>query len=184
MKLNKIKKAFTLIELLVWMSIITIIIVWSTNIDYNRMNDKQKLEMFSHTIKANFEKIRNNTVAWKWVWNNLDIPDKWKIEYSKTNNWTIQSSFFDWVDWSTPPENLMFQPNYYISDIKCIQVDWTVNEIITWSEKAIIEFDWIYLKLSWDCINSTSKILELTIKYKIDTKVIQINSLNWLFHIK
>jgi hypothetical protein len=38
------------------------------------------------------------------------------------------------------------------------------------------------MSLSWSC-DSTTKILEVTIKRKADTKKIQINTLNWLIEI-
>ncbi len=183
MHFNKIKKAFTLIELLVWMSILTIIILWTTSIDYNRINNKQQLEFFTYSIKTNFETIRNSTLAWKWIWTNLDIPEKWKIEYSKTNSWMIQSSSYDWSTW-TLQDDLLFKPGFYISEINCLKIDWSNDWSITLSGSVV--FEWLQIKLdTWsDCNSNTSKILELIMKYKYDTKNIQINTLNWLIEIK
>ena len=184
MHFNKIKKAFTLIELLVGMSILTIIILWTTSIDYNRINNKQQLEFFTYSIKTNFETIRNSTLAWKWIWVNLDIPEKWKIEYSKTNSWMIQSSSYNGSTWEIQ-ENLFFKPGFSISKIYCLDINWDNSwEIFTWT--WIIEFEWINIKLNTDsiCDSDTSKILELVMKYKYDTKNIQINTLNWLIEIK
>jgi len=64
MNLEKIKKAFTLIELLVWISVMSIIILWVTSIDYNRLSQDQKLDIFTNDVKSNFERIRNNSLAW------------------------------------------------------------------------------------------------------------------------
>jgi prepilin-type N-terminal cleavage/methylation domain-containing protein len=181
---GKIKKAFTLIELLVWIAIISILIIWATSIDYNRLSNKQKLELFTNSIKSNFETIRNSSLAWKWIWPTLEIPKKWKIDYSNTNSWTIISSIsLDWNIW-TNNEKIKFDPWYYISQIKCFQLDWLTedDEIISWT--WTIEFEWINITLAWDCNANTSKILELSIKNNTDTKKIQFNTLNWLAEIK
>lgn len=181
----KIKKAFTLIELLVWISIITMIIMWATSIDYNRLSQKQKLEIFTNNIKANFETIRNSSLSWKWIWLDLDIPKKWKIEYSKTNSWVIQSSTYNWDVWSSN-NNLQFPIWFYISKINCLTINWAIiYENISWT--WTIEFTWSNMILTWEtweCPSNRSKILEIYITHTVNTKKITFNVLNWLVEIK
>lgn len=183
---GKIKKAFTLIELLVWIAIISILLIWVTSIDYNRLNNKQKLEIFTNNIKTNFENIRNNKLAWKWVWTDLAVPQKWKIDYSNTSSWTIISSYsLDWTTWFNY-KSITFEKWFYISKISCLQLDWTTEdtEITSWTWTWTIEFSWNNVNLSWDCIAITSQILELTVKNNTDSKKLLINTLNWLAEIK
>ncbi len=181
------KKAVTLIELLVWIWIISILALWMSSINFNRLNSKQKLELFTNSIKINYEEIRNNALAWKWIWTDLEVPKKWKIDYSMNNSWTIITSKLssNWIDWEIFNGNnwIVFQSGYYISNIKCFKSTWEEeNELLstlTWT----IEFEWINIKLWWNC-NSGSRILELKIKNKTDEKILKINTLNWLIETK
>lgn len=177
-------KAFTLIELLVWITIISIIILWATNIDYNRLSQKQKLEIFTNNIKSDFERIRNNSLAWKWIWTSLDIPNKWKLEYSKSSSWTVttSTSLDNWATWSPYKNNIDFQPGYNISQIRCLELDWTFIENLNSTETWSIEIEWSNINLN--CTIGNPKILELSINFRQDTEIITINSLNWLVEIK
>lgn len=178
------KIAFTLIELLVAITIITIMALWVSSLDFNRLSWKQKLEIFTNNVKTNYESIRNNALSWKWIWNNLDIPKKWKIDFSKSNSWTIITSYSnDWTIWNTY-NNTSFQNSYQILSIRCLKNNWTLDNVLnTWT--WTIELSWINTTLWWDCSNNTSKILEITFRNKTyDTKKLEINTLNWLVSTK
>ena len=185
MKLKNKNKAFTLIELLVWISIISIIILWSTSIDYNRLSIKQKTSIFSNSIKSNFETIRNNALTWKWIWINLDVPKNIKIEYSNTSTTGSLSvtSSIDWIIW-TPYiyDSINFEEGYNIWTMNCLQLDWSTDSVITWWTWTII-FEWINITLTWACINN-EKILEIPIRYRSETKILHINVVNWLTEFK
>lgn len=183
MILQKTKWAFTLIELMVAIAIMSIIIIWAANIDYNKLNQKQELEIFTNNIKSDFERIRNNSLVWKWIWTDLVIPEKWVIKYSKSNSWTIITTSYNWAT-ILNSENKLFKKNMSISAIRCLRLDWSEDYIIPISETGSLIIEWNNIKLKWDCFTSTSKILELTISNRIDTKIIEINSLNWLVEIK
>ena len=181
MKLLKRHIAFTLVELMVWITLIGILIVWTSNIDFNRLNSKQNLEIFTNNLKNNIEKIRNNSLSGKWILSNSYVPEKWKIEYSTSNSWTIISSTYNWTDWTKYEEN-NFLNGYNISKINCLQINKTVDEDIS-SSTWTIEFEWSKLKLNW-CTNTSSKILEIVVNYRWYKKILQVNSLNWLIEIK
>lgn len=184
MNSKKIKQAFTLIELLVWITILSIILLSASNMNFNRLNIKQELEIFTNNIKSNFETIRNSSLSWKWIWNDIILPEKWKIEYSTTSSWTIINSAFDWTDWSPINITPLFRTGFSISKIRCLQLDLTENDDLTTSWSWIIEFVWSNMILAWDCTPDTSKVLELTIKNKYETEVLLINTLNWLAELK
>ncbi len=177
---KKIKKAFTLIELLVWITLITILALWATNLNFNRLNTKQELDIFVNKIKSNYETIRNSSMSWKWVWTDLILPEKWKIEYSLANSWTILNSSLSWSIWT--PYNLtpLFKKWFSISQIRCLQLDLSTSTTTnTWT----IEFIWSNISLTWSC-TTPYKILELTIKNKYEEDILLINALNWLSEIQ
>ena len=180
---KKGKTAFTLIELMVWISILSIIIMGASNIDYNRLSQKQRLEIFTNNIKSEFERIRNNSLAWKWVWVSLNIPETWQVDYSLSNSWTIISKAYSWTN-ILSAENILFQNRLHISKIRCLKLDLTENYIIPNTETGSLIIKWSHIKLWWNCTNNTSKILEITVSDRINTKKIIINSLNWLVEIK
>lgn len=178
---NKNIKAFTLIELLVWIAIISILLLSASSIDFNRLNSKQKLEIFTNEIKTNFERVRNNSLAWKWVWTNLIIPDKWVIEYSKTNSWTVTTKAYSWSS-IISSENLLFKDKIYISQIKYWNINqWPITELSSWT--WIIEIIWWNLNLTWS-INSNNKLLQIEVTNKLNSWTILINTVNWLVEIK
>lgn len=175
-------KAFTLIELLVWIAIISIIILGSSSLNFNRLNNRQQLDIFTNKIKSNYEEIRNNSLSWKWVlsWWNLINPVKWRIQYSKSNSWTLINNYsINWTTWLNINNGPIFNNWYEISKIECQKIDWTVTtDITSWTWE--IEFIWDEINLQWDCNTWSPKIIELTIKYKWEQKVITINALSWL----
>lgn len=181
MKTKKQKKAFTLIELLVRITLISILAIWISSVDYNRLNNKAKLDMFTNEIKTHFERVRNNALSGKWIWANLNVPEKWKIEYSLANSWTIISQTYNWTSWENY-EDIDFKNLYEIWNWRCLDLNQLNPEnISTWT--WIIEFSWINISLTWSCSNN-SKILELTIKSKADSKILQFNTMNWLAEIQ
>jgi len=192
MIIYKNNNAFTLIELMIWITILWILALAISNIDFNRLSNSQKLDIFAWKIKNSYETIRNNALSWKWIWPNLVVPDKWTIDFSKSNSWTILSKAYSWTtnSWTTELYNSQIDIpyDYNISSIKCweyLQNRTLYNEMTnTWT----IEFNWINIKLNTNldinCDANKDKILELTIKNKQETKIININTLNWLVEIK
>ena len=180
--LNKLK-AFTIIEMILVILIIWIITVWITKINFNNISWKQRIEIFSNKIKSNFENIRNDSLLWKWIWENLIVPEMWKIEIW---NWWLTSSYLSW-SWYTYEEYTLPLENFYeIHSTKCLNINWEIieNEIWTWT----IIIEWSNLSFSWAlwlCINPSSKIFQFNIEYQNNfEKKLSINILNWLLEIK
>lgn len=185
-KQNSIR-AFTLIELIVWITIIIILLLWTTQIDFNRLSQKQELEILTNNIKSNFEILRNNSLSWKWIWTSLIVPDSWMFEISNSNSWTVANSYLSWGTWYNYENQLIFKNWLYISWLKCLELDKTLDDdlLSTWTWWII--FKWWNLTLTWSCntISEDAKILEIEIKNnKSDTKTLQINMLNWLAEAK
>ena len=179
--------AFTLIELMVVIAIIAILILGSNFLNFNKVSNKQKLDTKTIRIVSQIEEIRNNSLLWKWIWTELVVPEKYKIDFSTSWSWVIKAQYFSWsyIDYNFDKE-ISFSNNFdSISEIKCFKLnnstsENTFNSWSNWTWTILIE--WANMSLSWSC-DSTTKILELTIKRKANTKKIQINTLNWLIEI-
>ena len=181
--------AFTLIELMVVIAIIAILILGSNFLSFNKVSNKQKLETNVIRINSHFEEIRNNALLWKWIWTNLFVPEEYKIEFSTTWSWIIKNTYLSWwiyYDYNLFEKNINFSDRFdSISEIKCFKLNTLTaeNTFNSWSTNTwTIFIKWANMTLSWSC-NATTKILEVTIKRKNDTKKIQINTLNWLIEI-
>jgi len=159
-----------------------------SNINFNRLSSKQKLDNFVWKVKTNLEDIRNNALLWKGVWNNLEIPAKWKIHFSTNNSWTILSEAFNESGSIISSTNLFFQKDMEINKIKCWELFKPKSSYRLLNSTWTIEFNWINIKLdlTWntDCNQNKDKILELIINNKTDNQVLEINTVNWLIEVK
>lgn len=193
-KNNKSQKAFTLIELLVIIAIIWTIILWTNLMSFNNISNKQELDTKIIKISSNIELIRNNSLLWKWIWTNLIVPEKYKIDFSTSWSGIIKTYYYSWaisdyVDYTFYDKEIDFSNKFEkISNIKCLDLKQTTENELTSSETWSIIIEWAKLTLSWSCTSNPldidKKILEIEIKRKSDTKKIQINTLNWLIEIK
>ena len=182
---KKLNNAFTLIELLIVISIIAIII-WGINfLNFNKHWNKYKLETKAIKIVSQIEEIRNNALLWKWIWTDLFVPEKYKIDFSTSWSWIISTQYLSWtyLDYNLFNKRIEFLNDFSsISEVKCLKLDKSLWNSLTNTQTWTIFIKWANMSLSWSC-DSTTKILELNIKRKSDTKKIQINTLNWLIEI-
>lgn len=169
--------AFTLIELLVWISIIGIILLGTSNINFNSSTNRQKLEIFNNHISAEIERVRNNALIWKWVWVSLTVPEEWKIDFSTNNSWTIITSYLSWT-W-IQDKNFNFTEWRTLSNIKCIELNWASEYILPSTETWTIIFEWWSYNLGPDCWTYNSK-LEIETSYKWLNKTVNFDTVNWL----
>lgn len=160
MKNNKNINGFTIMELMIAITIIWIIFIWSTNINFKYISDRQKLEIFTNKIISEIERIRNNSLIWKWIWTTLIVPEKWKIEFNSwwnwTSTWNIITSYYNWSIW-IQENNLKIEKLTNINKVDCIDVSWLVlplNNTQTWT----IIFEWWKYNLLWDCPSNYSNI--------------------------
>ena len=172
--------AFTLIELMVVIAIIWITILWATSIDFNRISDAQRSEIFTNNIVAKIETVRNNALIGKWIWASLETPNNWSIEISSSS---INTSYDIWAGpVNSSDQSLNITSPYEVNSLKCLSLDKTSEVDITWSP-ATLSFAWNNLSFIWGCNNDEYKILEITTLYKTHEKVISINTLSWLIEI-
>ncbi len=177
MHLKNKNKAFTVMELLVVITLIIIMIAWASNINFNSSTSKQRLEIFTNKVISQIETIRTNDLVWKAElnWVDLEIPDKWIIEVSSSNSWSIITKIEK--SWTQEVINkLELEQWYSISEITCSTNNWTPTTTNTWT---IIFEKWNYI-IDWIGCNSWENTIRIKTKFLSDEKNIYFDSVNWL----
>ncbi|MDD3145645.1 MAG: prepilin-type N-terminal cleavage/methylation domain-containing protein [Candidatus Gracilibacteria bacterium] len=141
MKINKNINGFTIIELLVAIAIVVTIVIGSNNISFKYVSDKQNLEIFTNKVISEIERIRNNSLIGKGIGTNLDVPEKWKIEFNSgwngTSSGNIVSSYYDGTSWINE-NNLKMDKLIEIKKVKCIDVNGVISSLTSSQTGAIL----------------------------------------------
>jgi len=167
-------KAFTIIELLIAIAIIWIIVIWISNLNFNNISDKQRMDSFYYKIKSEIETIKNNSLIWKAIDSNMKVPKEWKIDFaSGSTNINISYSWATWTNY----KNINIEKFYKIKAINCINLSWSTWSL-SWNTWSII-INWANLSLSW-CSSSNYKTLIITTWYKEFEKKLEINTVSWV----
>jgi prepilin-type N-terminal cleavage/methylation domain-containing protein len=173
-------KWFTLIELLVTITIIWILAFWASQINFNRLSDKQKSLILSNDVFSSIESVRNNSLLWKWILTWLTTPEKSIINLQTDWSWSIKINYFSWVLSTTPMLSqtwITFWNFSSLSKIICNTSDLSDSGSVANLDLVI---EWSSLSLSW-CTTSTSwTILDIKTKYKTFEETIRINSISWI----
>ena len=176
MKKQKIP-GFTLIELMIVISLISIVILSASNINFKKISDKQKLEGFFYQIKTNIETTTNNALIWKAVKlpsDSMIVPKLWRIDFNSDWNWTIKTYYSE--DWTI--FNLFTNSNIISGDFQIIEAktkNWLdLLNSSNWTGWILI--NWWTLTLIWDWISVSDKILEIEIKFRGSSKIFTINT--------
>ncbi len=161
---------FTLIELLVAISIIAILAIGVSNINWNRLSDRQKITIFQNRVVSEIETIRNNALFGKAVTPALIVPHTWRIDLSAAGididySQLWDNNFEDYTD-------LILQPRETISAVYC----WSDLSTPITGELIIQGAD---MHLLWDC--NGEQILVLDLEYNESSSgSMQINVVNGL----
>ncbi len=180
--------AFTLIELLVIITIISILAIWTTQVNFNKIWDKQRLDTVVTKIISNFETVRWNALMWKWIGTNLNVPESYQIDFSTTWSGSITTQYLSWtlqVYNDIVPVDFGDKFNR-LSVFRCntlIDTDPSNHISNSWDVWTVI-LKWGSLYLTWACNQPSSKILEFDVQRKEFSETIQINTLNGLISIK
>ena len=118
---------------------------------------------------------------WKAVGVNLEIPEKWKIEFSTSWSGNIQTYYNNWT-WVSY-ENINIETNYKVQELVCSSIDESFTGSI--SATGIIEIEWKDITLTWACDDVRYKKLKTTLSLKNNfEKTLEINTLNGLIESK
>ncbi len=169
---NKRKWAFTLLEIMVVIALMWILAIWVTNLNFNSIWDKQRLDWFFYEIKTNIETIKNNALIWREIkdGSNVIIWNKWQIDFSNSGSGIIKTYYYNWsTKKNYPLYDTIPEANYEIS-FKNSGTGLTS----TWS--IIIEWKDLIL----DKPDSNDKKIEVEIKYKASKKTFNINGISWV----
>jgi Tfp pilus assembly protein FimT len=181
MKKLKSKIAFTLVELVVIITIIAILAIWVSRINFNAISNKQALESFVGSISNQIETVRTNALVWKWVGTNLIVPTSWKMEFSK-DNWTITTSYFSADSWIIDGE--IKKTWYEIKDISCTQPDGTstsnYNKWFIFFEKDKYSLNNWTNWCSWFDNKDYFSRIAIQISFNWASETLEFNTLNWL----
>lgn len=173
--MKKVIKAFTLLEIMIVITLIWIIIIWATNINFNSLSDTQRVDWFFYKIKNNIETIKNNVLIWREVyheWNTI-VSNKWQIDFNNSWSWSIKTYYYDHFD------NKKSYSDYNITPESFYKIKVSNNwNIIEDSKNVWLIINWRNLSLTW--ITTNNKVLEIETRYKDKVKIFTINTISWI----
>lgn len=160
---KSIKKAFTIIELMLVITIIWIIFVMFSSIDFYNLSDKQRWEILANKITSEIETIRNNALIWRII--DDEIIKSWKAEIS--SSWASVKTYYqnDSGNWIENSKIILDNKSEKISEINCWATVWTWVIIFTGMESS----------LSWSC---TGYNMGVTVKKSEHEIKLNYNSIN------
>ncbi len=172
---------FTLVELLVVITIVMLLFGAGTQLDFNRIWNSEKIEIFNTKILNHYETIRNNALLGKWIDTSVEVPDSWKIQYSTIAGWSINSQYStgSWIDFNEFTPNI--PEKHSIENIECFDLNQN-NADNNWTQAEII-FDWNDITLAGTCLPS-ARILQFETHFLEHVQTFRINVLNGTMDIK
>lgn len=177
----KSSRWFTLTELLVVITIIWILIVWASNINFNPQIDRQNAEMFSNNIFTSIETIRNNSLLGKWVWSGsiMTHPEKWTVNITSNGTGSISANYTSGTTFPVSTFSVDFINQHgRIAGLSCETIDGASTST---GNSVAIDFTWNTLSFTGNTwCSSDKKILKIKTQYKTFEKTIKINSITWL----
>lgn len=182
---NTRKNAFTLVEIMVVVAVITLIIIWGSQLDFSRLSQKQKWDIESVKIISIFEEARNNALLWKSTlsWSTLINPKWWEIRVDEaTSSGTISWNYsLNWIFTdSIILSNFWWvaKKPFYIKNLRCTRIDGTGIQNPAWASIRFLPSSKMELRCWSATLNAQDKILELELSSGTFTNTIRINTLS------
>lgn len=88
------KNAFTLVELMVIIVLIIIIILWIKSINFNKLSNEQKSEIFANRIISIIETFRDEDLTWKTI-NWSRYTKRLLLKKNNQSYYVIDDNIFD-----------------------------------------------------------------------------------------
>ena len=172
------KAAFTLAELLVTISIITILALGISNVNFARLSQNQQVSIEAIKISNLIEEARNNALIGKGIWENLITPESWSVSIeNSSSSGSLQVTYFSWSSISYDQWSAPFP--FTISNLECQRLNGSTDAR---SGPLIITFTG---SLGWvsGCSDNTYKKIKFDYWVWNLSQSITINSLSWVIEI-
>jgi prepilin-type N-terminal cleavage/methylation domain-containing protein len=171
--------AFTIAELLVVMAIISILALWISRINFQRLSQNQQISIETAKIVNLIEEARNNALIGKWVGVDLITPESWSIVIENdSSSGSLTSRYLSW--WTLTWTTVLDSPfPFSINNLECRPLNNTAG-ISSWS--FTLTFTWSVGGIS-GCSNSNYKIISFDYWVWTLNKNININTLSWIIEV-
>ncbi len=179
MNLKKKQLAFTLVEIMVGIAIIGIMAISISQINFNRLNDVQKVWIETTKISNIIEETRNNALVGRWVGVNLITPSNWRVIIRNNGlPWRVtsqynQSGYTTYSNWDA-------QTPYTIREIRCKNINGWNSEIATNVQIRFIGED---MDVVSGCTQAKAKIIEIDFWVPSVLKTIRMNTVSWVIEV-
>lgn len=150
MKFIPLRKAFTLVELIVVIAVMLIVMLNIRSVDFNRLNDWQKLDLFVNKIVTDIEILRNDELMWKSLnpWGGFIQPQARGVFFRKWANTIVKGSYLsNSNDWSNNLWNWKSLPSPIATylwdwvDLNDMKIDTSTSKYNQYDIKRIECFD-------------------------------------------
>jgi type II secretory pathway pseudopilin PulG len=173
--MKKKKIAFTLLEIMVVVALLWIATLWITQLNFNSLSNKQRLDWFFYKIKTNIETVKNNVLIWREIkdWTETITSSRWQIDFNNSGSWIIKTYYYNTSgtkkSYSLWKYDIIPEKGYAI----VVSNSWS-----SITDTGSILINWGNLTLTW--ITTTNKVLEIKTKYQWLEKVFTINTVSWV----
>jgi len=174
------KQAFSLIELLVVITIISILIIWLSNLNFKWQQEKEELEKKVNKVINIIEEVQFNSLVWKSI-KNFEIPKWRKITFStwSQDEFILEKFYKTGAVWFSVEKNILEQPWFLIKNFYCSELNSSSTWSFSWTWEIIFEWRKLYLSGSTDCNWNEFQKFEIDFKLKRFEKKLIINTVSW-----
>lgn len=169
---TKKNRGFTLVELLIVVAIIWVIASSARFLNFEEINNRKKVELFTATVARWIENIRNNALYGRSLL--AENPEAWRISINLNNSGTVTTEYLSGSTWNIYDDQ---DSNYtvdfpeYISSISCD------TSLDVSSGTGIILYTGSELSLSGSC-SINDKYMTIETWYGSYTWSLNINSIS------
>lgn len=181
MRIKKPVYAFTIAELMVAIALISLLALWISNLNFNRISNKQRIATETIKVVSLIENIRNYSLTGRWVGTNLDHPDYWEVVFDTNGSIRAQYELSGTQDYETKKILAPFS----LSELRCSNLNRSWIDSSPTSLTLRFNGDNISIQ---NCPTTTvsagkAKILEADVSFDTITKTIRINTLTWIIEV-
>lgn len=180
MQQKNIFRAFTLPELLVAIAIISVLALGISQFNFNRLSQKQQIEIEVVKLISLIEDVRNNALIGRWVGTSLVTPTAWNITLSNdTSSGTILTQYYSGSLNTYNTWNTRFP--FSIQEIRCENINGSNS---TTSRRINLSFTWTLWGINSGCTWIVNpKIIEIDYGLPDLQKTIHFNLLSGVIEI-